>query len=76
MGDILIGTSGFSFDDWVGEVYPDTIKIQDMLPYYKKVLGFSTLEENYTYYALQLPLFRERVKGVCGTTDRGCCPTR
>ena len=75
MGDILIGTSGFSFDDWVGEVYPENIKKQEVLLYYKNVLGFSTLEENYTYYALQLPLFRERVKGVCGT-DKGCCPTR
>jgi uncharacterized protein YecE (DUF72 family) len=52
MGDILIGTSGFSFDDWVGEVYPDIIKKQDMLPYYEKVLGFNALEVNYTYYAL------------------------
>ena len=52
MGDILIGTSGFSFDDWVGEVYPQTIKKQEMLPYYENVLGFSTLEVNYTYYAL------------------------
>ena len=73
MGDILIGTSGFSFDDWVGEVYPENIKKQEVLLYYKNVLGFSTLEENYTYYALQLPLFRERVKGVCGA-DKGCCP--
>ena len=52
MSDILIGTSGFSFDDWVGEVYPQTIKKQEMLPYYENVLGFSTLELNYTYYAL------------------------
>jgi uncharacterized protein YecE (DUF72 family) len=26
MGEILVGTSGFSFDDWVGEVYPEGIK--------------------------------------------------
>jgi uncharacterized protein YecE (DUF72 family) len=52
MGDILIGTSGFSFDDWVGEVYPENIKKQEMLPYYEKVLGFNAVEVNYTYYAL------------------------
>jgi uncharacterized protein YecE (DUF72 family) len=52
MGDILIGTSGFSFDDWIGEVYPENIKKQEMLPYYEKTLGFTTLEVNYTYYAL------------------------
>ncbi len=52
MGDILIGTSGFSFDDWVGEVYPANIKKQEMLPYYEKVLGFKALEVNYTYYSM------------------------
>lgn len=52
MGDILVGTSGFSFDDWIGEVYPENTRKQDMLPYYEKILGFTTLEVNYTYYAL------------------------
>jgi uncharacterized protein YecE (DUF72 family) len=52
MGEILIGTSGFSFDDWVGEIYPKGIKKQDMLPYYERTLGFKTLEVNYTYYAM------------------------
>jgi uncharacterized protein YecE (DUF72 family) len=52
MGDILIGTSGFSFDDWVGEVYPAHIKKHEMLPYYEKTLGFRALEVNYTYYSM------------------------
>lgn len=52
MGQILIGTSGFSFEDWVGEVYPAGIKKQDMLPYYENNLGFKALEVNYTYYTL------------------------
>jgi uncharacterized protein YecE (DUF72 family) len=52
MGEILIGTSGFSFDDWVGGIYPKDIKKQDMLPYYERTLGFKTLEVNYTYYAM------------------------
>lgn len=52
MGEILVGTSGFSFDDWIGEVYPENIKKQDMLTYYEKILGFTALEVNYTYYAL------------------------
>ncbi|OPY79321.1 MAG: hypothetical protein A4E65_01916 [Syntrophorhabdus sp. PtaU1.Bin153] len=52
MGSIRVGTSGFSFDDWVGEVYPAGIKKQDMLPYYEEVLGFKALEVNYTYYTL------------------------
>jgi uncharacterized protein YecE (DUF72 family) len=52
MGDILIGTSGFSFDDWIGEVYPAHIKKNEMLPYYEKTFGFKTLEVNYTYYSM------------------------
>lgn len=30
MGDKLIGISGFSSDDWIGEVYPKNIKKQVM----------------------------------------------
>ncbi|MEN6615941.1 MAG: DUF72 domain-containing protein [Syntrophorhabdus sp.] len=52
MGEILVGTSGFSFDDWVGEVYPPGTRRQDMLPYYVSHLGFKTLEVNYTYYTM------------------------
>ena len=49
---IKLGTSGFSFDDWVGVVYPPKIKKQDMLSYYEKELGFKCLEINSTYYTL------------------------
>lgn len=52
MGEILIGTSGFSFDDWIGVIYPPRTKKQDMLPYYCRNLGFKTLEVNYTYYSM------------------------
>jgi uncharacterized protein YecE (DUF72 family) len=52
MGEILVGTSGFSFDDWIGEVYPPGTRKQDMLPYYVNKLGFKALEVNYTYYSM------------------------
>jgi uncharacterized protein YecE (DUF72 family) len=52
MSEVLVGTSGFSFDDWIGEIYPENIRKQDMLSYYEKVMGFTALEVNYTYYAL------------------------
>jgi len=52
MGDVYIGTSGFSFDDWRGNVYPKNIKSYEMLPFYERELGFNTLEVNYTYYTL------------------------
>ena len=49
---IKIGTSGFSFDDWKGNVYPLKIRKEDMLSYYENELGFESLEVNYTYYRL------------------------
>jgi uncharacterized protein YecE (DUF72 family) len=49
---IKIGTSGFSFSDWKGTVYPAHIRDRDMLSYYEKELGFSALEVNFTYYTL------------------------
>ena len=52
MSEILIGTSGLSFDDWIGEVYPPHTRKQDMLPYYVGILGFKALEVNYTYYSM------------------------
>ena len=49
---IKIGTSGFSFPDWKGPVYPEGIREKDMLPFYEKELGFNVLEVNFTYYTL------------------------
>jgi uncharacterized protein YecE (DUF72 family) len=49
---IKIGTSGFSFPDWKGPVYPIGIRDKDMLPFYEKELGFNALEVNFTYYTL------------------------
>ena len=52
---IKIGTSGFSFPDWKGTVYPAHLRDRDMLSYYEKELGFSVLEVNFTYYTLPSP---------------------
>jgi uncharacterized protein YecE (DUF72 family) len=49
---IKIGTSGFSFPDWKGPVYPVGLREKDMLVYYEKELGFNALEVNFTYYTL------------------------
>ncbi|HTY13683.1 MAG TPA: DUF72 domain-containing protein [Candidatus Omnitrophota bacterium] len=49
---IKIGTSGFSFPDWKGTVYPKKTKPSEMLPYYEHELGFNVCELNYTYYRL------------------------
>lgn len=49
---IKIGTSGFSFPDWKGVVYPPGLPEKEMLPFYEKELGFKALEVNFTYYTL------------------------
>jgi uncharacterized protein YecE (DUF72 family) len=52
---IRIGTSGFSFDDWVGRAYPAGLPKAKMLEHYESVLGFDTVELNFTYYAMPTP---------------------
>ncbi len=47
---IYIGTSGFSYDDWVGPYYPADLKKQDWLAFYAR--EFNALEINYTYYRM------------------------
>ncbi len=49
---IRIGTSGFSFDDWKGTIYPPGLAKEKWLGFYEKELGFKTLEVNFTYYSL------------------------
>jgi len=50
---ILIGTSGFSFPDWVGTYYPAGTDSRDMLTFYAR--EFSTVEVNSTYYRIPPP---------------------
>ncbi len=45
---IKIGTSGFSYDDWVGPVYPPELPAREHLAYYAE--RFPTVELNVTYY--------------------------
>lgn len=46
----LVGTSGYSFGDWVGRFYPAGTQSQNMLEEYVK--HFDTVEVNYTYYRM------------------------
>lgn len=52
---IKVGTSGFSFPDWMGTVYPEHLKKKDLLEYYEKELRFNCVEVNFTYYTLPSP---------------------
>lgn len=47
---ILIGTSGWSYDDWVGNFYPSHLKRNEFLLYYSQY--FNVVEINFTYYSL------------------------
>jgi len=48
MANIYIGTSGYSYKDWVGPFYPAKTKQQDFLKLYAN--EFNTVELNFTYY--------------------------
>ena len=50
MSKILIGTSGFSYDDWKGEFYPKGTDSKDFLEYYSR--HFKALELNFSYYRI------------------------
>jgi uncharacterized protein YecE (DUF72 family) len=47
---ILVGTSGYSYQDWKGPFYPSDIKDRDMLAFYAG--RFPAVEINFTYYRL------------------------
>ncbi len=46
----LFGTSGFSYDDWKGSFYPESIKKSEMLSFYTG--QFKTVELNVSYYTI------------------------
>ena len=50
---INIGTSGYSYEDWEGNFYPNGIKKGDMLKFYSNYFNFT--EINSTYY--QMPSY-------------------
>ena len=53
MGRILVGTSGFQYDDWRGVLYPEGLPQARWLARYAEVLG--TVELNVTFYHLPTP---------------------
>lgn len=50
MGEVLIGTSGWSYDHWEGILYPKGLSSQKRLSYYMK--EFDTVEVNYSFYRI------------------------
>lgn len=58
MGQINIGTSGYSYHEWVGPVYPEGTKPGDYLRRYAEL--FPTVELNFSYY--QMPKAKSLAK--------------
>ena len=50
MAQILIGTSGYYYHEWVGPVYPEGTKTGEYLSCYSDL--FPTVEINNTYYGM------------------------
>jgi uncharacterized protein YecE (DUF72 family) len=50
MAQILVGTCGFYYTDWLGSVYPEGTAKKDYLPLYAECFG--TVELDYTYYSM------------------------
>ena len=48
--DLLAGTSGFSYKEWLGSFYPDKLPADEMLRYYAG--RFRTVEINNTFYRM------------------------
>jgi uncharacterized protein YecE (DUF72 family) len=57
---IWIGTSGYSFADWVGPFYPPGMKSGDFLGYY--ATQFDCVEVNSTYYGIPAPRVLENME--------------
>ncbi|MBR9975709.1 MAG: DUF72 domain-containing protein [Bacteroidetes bacterium] len=49
---VFLGTSGYSYEDWVGPFYPPGTRKPRMLEYYQQF--FPVTELNYTYYSMPL----------------------
>jgi uncharacterized protein YecE (DUF72 family) len=50
MADILIGTCGYHYTEWIGPVYPEGTKKEGFLPLYAGM--FPTVELDFAYYAM------------------------
>ncbi|MHC1692621.1 MAG: DUF72 domain-containing protein [Sphaerochaetaceae bacterium] len=64
MGTILVGTSGYSYTEWIGPVYPPSTKPEAFLGLY--VHMFSSVELNFSYYRMPSALQLEHLMGQSG----------
>ena len=69
---IKIGTSGFSYPDWIGTVYPEGLPEREHLAFY--AAEFPTVEINMTYY--RVPSRARRRVGRAGRPKASSSPSR
>lgn len=69
---LKIGTSGYSFPDWKGTVYPKNVRQAEILEYYAYQLKFDTVEINFTGISTR---FKQR-NLLEKTTRIPCCYQR
>ncbi|KAA0259051.1 DUF72 domain-containing protein [Deferribacter autotrophicus] len=62
---VLVGTSGYKYDDWKGSFYPKSISNFHMLSYYGKKDYLNLLEITFTFYNIP---YQNTVKSI---VDRG-----
>jgi uncharacterized protein YecE (DUF72 family) len=65
---IRIGTSGYSYEDWVGPFYPEGTPKNKFLDHYQK--HFDVVEVNYTYYTMPNPRTLTAMSAKTGPTFR------
>lgn len=53
MTELLLGTSGYSYSDWIGPFYPEGLGKSKQLSFYSTF--FNTVEINFTYYKIPNP---------------------
>jgi len=59
MGRVLVGTSGYSYRDWVGPFYPAGLPAQEYLSFYTS--QFPVVELNFSYYHQPEPAMLRRM---------------
>ena len=55
----IVGTSGYSFTDWVGSFYPSGTRQKDMFALYSE--HFEAVELNFTFYRLEAALTLDKL---------------
>ena len=68
MGDIRIGTSGYSYNDWKGLFYPRDLEPAKFLEYYAQY--FDCIEIDSTYYRTPKPSTMEAITNKVPKTFR------